>query len=254
MTMIFHIPHASKFIPNRERTTIVLDNIQLSAELILMTDAYTDELFGSHAIDQDSIVNFPVSRLILDPERFLDDSNEPMATIGMGVVYTRTSDKNALRYDLSNEERERLIECYYRPHHMALTQAVQKELFKYGSSIIMDCHSFPSRPLPYENQASERPNVCIGTDPHHTPEWLWHAAIAAIEKLGLRYLLNEPFSGSIVPDDFYKTDENVYSIMIEINRRLYMDEKTGNKSSSFELCKSQTGTIVNAIRHEGSKR
>jgi hypothetical protein len=58
--MLFHIPHASKFIPNRERTAIVLDNIQLSAELILMTDAYTDELFGSHAIDQDSILNYSV--------------------------------------------------------------------------------------------------------------------------------------------------------------------------------------------------
>ena len=56
-----------------------------------MTDAYTDDLFGSHAGTDDSVVTFPVSRLVVDPERFLDDTLETMARCGMGVIYERTS-------------------------------------------------------------------------------------------------------------------------------------------------------------------
>ena len=67
----------------------------LKKELVIMTDAYTDELFdvvGAHT----NI--FPVSRLVLDPERFLDDNQEIMAALGMGVIYTRTSSGQRLRY------------------------------------------------------------------------------------------------------------------------------------------------------------
>ena len=37
---------------------------------------------------------FPVSRLVVDPERFIAD---PMECVGMGVVYTRTSNGEVLR-------------------------------------------------------------------------------------------------------------------------------------------------------------
>ena len=62
----------------------MLSDKELSAELLRMTDDYT------HVI-------FPVSRLIIDPERFLDDLMEAMSEVGMGVIYTRTSDGRVLR-------------------------------------------------------------------------------------------------------------------------------------------------------------
>ena len=40
---------------------------------------------------------YEVSRLVCDPERFPDDANEPMAPVGMGVVYTATHDLAKLR-------------------------------------------------------------------------------------------------------------------------------------------------------------
>jgi hypothetical protein len=47
--MIFHIPHASFDIPFDLRSSLLLDDESLMDELRVMTDAFTDDLFGSHA-------------------------------------------------------------------------------------------------------------------------------------------------------------------------------------------------------------
>jgi len=56
-----------------------------------MTDAFTDDLFVPDFVGAQTII-FPMSRLVLDPERFLNDDDEIMSALGMGVIYTRTSD------------------------------------------------------------------------------------------------------------------------------------------------------------------
>lgn len=89
--MIFHLPHSSFHIPSDLRSTLLLEDQELEAELRVMTDAFTDDLIGSHSTDTDMVVTFPVSRLVVDPERFLDDAQEEMSKIGMGVIYQRTS-------------------------------------------------------------------------------------------------------------------------------------------------------------------
>jgi N-formylglutamate deformylase len=48
-----------------------------------MTDAWTDEIVARIAFDATRVI-FPVSRLVVDPERFPDDADEPMAARGIG--------------------------------------------------------------------------------------------------------------------------------------------------------------------------
>ncbi|WP_348304731.1 N-formylglutamate amidohydrolase, partial [Methanothrix sp.] len=113
------------------------------------------------------------SRLVIDPERFEKDEEEIMASKGMGAVYTKTSYQQILRKDFSAEEKEKLLSAYFRPYHKAVALEVQNTLEQFGRCLIIDCHSFPSKPLPYElDQSSDRPDICIGTDPFHTPEEL----------------------------------------------------------------------------------
>ncbi len=186
--MILHIPHSSRHIPSDLRSAFVLDKPALEVELLLMTDSHTDDLFGSHAGEGDAIVTFPVSRLVVDPERFQDDSEEVMARIGMGVVYERTSSGAPLRDAPSCEERDALIQRFYEPHHERLSQATETGLSLHGRVLIIDCHSFPAAPLPYElDQNPNRPDICIGTDTHHTPQALVRAAQQAIANAGLTY-------------------------------------------------------------------
>lgn len=115
--LVFHIPHSSTEIPRELRSCFLLNDQQLSDELLAMTDRYTDELFATYL---GPCIRFPVSRLVVDPERFVRDAEEPMAARGMGVVYTRTSSGGTLRRAPSPVERDELIRRYYDPHYQAL--------------------------------------------------------------------------------------------------------------------------------------
>ena len=81
--MILHIPHSSKVIPKGFLKYFLLSRTELTRELLNMTDHYTDELFQRPS-GEDQVLVFPVSRLLVDPERFVDDSDEPMSKKGMG--------------------------------------------------------------------------------------------------------------------------------------------------------------------------
>jgi N-formylglutamate amidohydrolase len=234
MTPIIHIPHSSTCTIGSGRDSILLDTSKLARELLLITDHFTDELFYIDGLQQKCII-FPVSRLIVDPERFEDDSQESMATRGMGVIYTHTADGTRLRADPSPSDREHLLNLYYRPHHAKLTSAVEKDLESIGGCLIIDAHSFPSKPLPYElDQSPDRPDICIGTDPFHTPAKLTEAAVNMFAEKGFSVQINRPFAGTITPSKFYQSNNAVRSIMIEINRKLYMDEETGEKNDNFK--------------------
>jgi len=246
--MLLHIPHSSDRIPAHLRAALLLSDDELRAELLALTDAHTDTLF-TLGVRPATPVIFPVSRLVVDPERFIDDSREPMAGKGMGVVYVRTADGRPLRTAPTAAQREQLLAAYYHPHHRRLTELVGLELAHLGRCLIIDCHSFPSRPLPYEeDQSLDRPDICIGTDSFHTPYALTVHLVAALESSGFSVALNRPFAGALVPAGYYRADTRVRSIMIEINRRLYMDERTGERTARFTRIAQLLGRLLTDLQ------
>ena len=249
---VLHIPHASRSIPDEVRKTLVLSDHELEQELLLMTDHFTDRLFGCPPPIGVSIV-YPVSRLVVDPERFENDSDEPMASKGMGVIYVRTSGNRVLRNPPSKQERDHLIRTYYEPHHSRLSEAVARALGVHGHCLIVDCHSFPSRPLPYESdQSLPRPDICIGTDAFHTPKWLTEVAVSQFRRDGLQTAVDRPFSGTMVPRPYYRQSKAVRSIMIEINRSLYMDEMSGTPGKQFEAIRERLESALKALLNAAS--
>ena len=113
---------------------------------------------------------------------------------------------------------------------------------------MLDCHSFPSTALPYEtDQRKERPDICIGTDSFHTPGLLTEFLRAEFAAKGFTVQINRPFSGALVPMKFYGKDKAVSAIMIEVNRKLYMDERTGYRRSDFDKTKQVICSIVSSI-------
>ena len=232
--VVVHVPHASLVVPHDVASTLLVTPEELEHELLVMTDRYTDELFGLPS-DMATTIAFPVSRLVVDPERFTDDAHEPMARKGMGVVYSRTSSGAPLRRPLSDDERGRLLARFYEPHHAALTAAVDDALAADGTCFLLDGHSFPERALPFESdQDPDRPDICIGTDESHTPAWLRDVAVRTFEELGWRVAVDRPFAGALVPMRFYKRDPRVRALMIEVRRDLYMDERSGARLPRFD--------------------
>lgn len=204
--MILHIPHAKTAIPENERGEFIISD--LNEELQKMTDWGADSLFtvGER-------IEFKYSRLLCDVERFAH--GDDMEKIGMGVCYTRTSDGRRLRF-VSDRRRDELMQRYYYPHHLKLEKAVERELASNGRSLIIDCHSFPASPLPYENDML-RPDFCIGFDPRCSENG--YAMADGFRKMGYAVAVNRPFAGALMPIR-YLQDPRVTSVMIEVNRSL----------------------------------
>ena len=241
---ILHIPHASSHIPSDLRQQFVVDGVVLEAELRTMTDWFTDELFGGTVPGATEVV-YPVSRLVVDPERFANDADEPAARVGMGAVYLRTSAGTPLRAPLPVEEREALLARFYRPHHESLSEAVGAALDAEGHALVIDCHSFPLRSVPFE-LSDRRPDICIGSDPFHTPGPLLETAVRAFEDQGFSVGVDDPFAGALVPERYYRRDARVQALMVEVGRWLYMDEDAVVKHDGFAAVRRR---VAASLRH-----
>jgi N-formylglutamate amidohydrolase len=106
-----------------------------------------------------------------------------------------------------------------------LTESVEQKLNKHNFAIIIDCHSFANTPFETDlDKSPNRPDICLGVDEFHTPKWLVEQIKHRFKQHGLSVNINSPYSGTIVPTKFFQKDGRVRSIMIEINRKLYMKE------------------------------
>lgn len=239
---ILHIPHSATEIP--DLTGYLVSKNELEKEKLLLTDWYTDDLFSL----PDSVrVTANFSRVFCDVERFANDEDEMMADVGMGVTYTATDDGNRLR-EVSSELKAKILRDYYYPHHLKLSIAVAEELSTSGEALIIDCHSFSNEPFKRDiNQGTPRTDFCIGIDGYHTPRGLYKLAAVGIKMLGYKVEINTPYSGSIVPMEFYRKDKRVLSVMIEVNRDLYLVSGTNQKSERYEKTKSDILKLLNFI-------
>jgi N-formylglutamate deformylase len=242
--VVLHIPHSSRRVPEQERPAIRLDDAALDAELLRMTDAYTDQLFPPTPVEAGRVI-FPVSRLVCDVERFPSDQDEPMASRGMGAFYTRTAMGDLLRAPLDPSARKSLLDRWYWPHHAELEAAVSDVVTRSGCCLVVDCHSFPSVALPYEvDQTGQRADFCIGTDPFHTSSLIREATVTAVREAGYSVTVDAPFAGALVPLAVYRKDRRIAAVMIEVNRRLYMDERSGLKKPEFEALRALVGRLI----------
>ncbi|MFF6986372.1 N-formylglutamate amidohydrolase [Streptomyces sp. NPDC010273] len=225
--VILHVPHSAREIPADVRADIVLDDPALARELDHITDSHTariaDEAARACAVTPWRFVN-RLSRLVVDPERFPDEREEMLA-VGMGAVYTRTTHHADLRP--ADHDPEPLLARYFRPYARAMTDAVADRLAATGRAVVVDVHSYPTAPLPYElHGADPRPAVCLGTDAFHTPPALLSAAREAFAECGGTGL-DSPFIGTYVPLEFYGKEPAVRALMVEIRRDTYMSEPGG---------------------------
>ncbi|MGW0950167.1 N-formylglutamate amidohydrolase [Streptomyces sp. NPDC002623] len=249
--VILHVPHSSRAIPAEVRAGIVLDDGALERELDHITDSHTAEIAEEAArragVTPWRFVN-RLSRLVVDPERFPDEREE-MRAVGMGAVYTRTTHREPLRPEGADADTgaEPLLARYFRPYAQAVTDAVAERLAAVGRAVVIDVHSYPSEPLPYElHGAGPRPPVCLGTDAFHTPPELLAAARTAFAEVG-ETGLDSPFAGTYVPLEHYGKEPRVSALMVEIRRDTYMSEPGGPAGPGLTRLASALAALADAV-------
>lgn len=164
-----------------------------------LTDWYTDILFGTKNEKVKSVI-FPYSRFVCDAERLVDD---PMEAEGQGIIYTHYG--GYTRGLLTEEEKMHILSL--RTEHLdRLTEALEDD-----ASLIIDCHSF--------NGEKKDCDICIG---YNNDETCDDETLLLVKQTFRKYnysvALNDPYANSIAPS----TDKRFKSIMIEVNKKLYL--------------------------------
>jgi N-formylglutamate amidohydrolase len=93
----------------------------------------------------------------------------------------------------------------------------------------------------------QRPDFNIGTDSFHTSKALIEKASEFFAERGYSLGVDWPYAGSIVPMEHYRSNKNVQSIMLEVNRRLYMDEASGDRLPQFESIRGVVQDFLRAV-------
>ena len=249
--VILHAPHGSRFIPEELLPTYLVDETELDRERDLMTDHFTDEMVESAvaATGASAIVN-RLSRFVVDVERFPDEREEMLA-VGMGAFYTHGSQGQRIR--ASSVMTDPALREFFDAYSIAFTELVQRTVDAHGRAIIIDVHSYPTSPLPYEVHSHEpRPQLDIGADETHTPASLVNAVRAAFPDLECG--VNDSFHGTYVPLRFYDVrDTRVQSVMLEIRRDVYMNEGTVTRNAfGYEQLAKQLVRLIGHLQRKDS--
>ena len=217
--LLLHIPHSSTLFPSISKHSF----FDLNSEERLLIDYYTDNLFvpSQESYHIASMV-FPYCRLYCDVERLI---NDPLEKDGLGIAYHRRIGTSSF----NNRSFSSLREAF--PLYADFHAMMSKKLVELGDdTLLIDCHSFSNLP----NLLNSNPpdiDICIGYNDDETcPDKVVTGNIAQyFRSRGYKVGINTPFSNSktfAVPVEYH-------SVMIEVNKRLYMNEQTLEKTEGF---------------------
>jgi len=241
---VVHLPHSGVSIPDIFGEDYLLGIEELKDNVYQYADYQTDSLYGFLMTRwKFQSVQNPYSRLFMDPERFFDDTQESMQVKhGLGWFYENTIlGKKPLR----TTQNKAAIAEYYHEHHDRLECLVEQKLNSYNTCTIIDCHSFSNERYWFHDKSIELPDICIGYDEFHKDEKL----VETIKEVFKEYkvTINSPYAGSLVPTKYYMKDKRVKSVMIEINKKLYLEADNITPSKEFSLISSKLSDIGEII-------
>ena len=242
---VFNSPHSGRHYPDRFLAMVRLDRSAIRRS----EDCYVDELFGSAVMLGAPLLaaNFPRAYLDvnrepweLDPRMFAEPvpsyANIRSARVagGLGTVPKLVGeglDIYPARLPLS--EAVNRIETIYKPYHEQLKRLVTRTHARFGFAILVDCHSMPASIRIGENGV--RPDFIIGDrfGASASPALTEHA-IGLLVAMGYTVAHNKPYAGGFITEHYGRPGKGLHTLQIEVNRGLYMNERTFQKSPGFD--------------------
>lgn len=125
------------------------------------------------------------------------------------------------------------IEWLYKPYHRTLRQLLTRTQRAFGSALLVDCHSMPSSTVARDE--SIRADVVLG-DRYGTScaPVVTDRIETELRRRGYSVVRNKPYAGGFITEHYGEPGSLRHAVQIEINRGLYMDERTFAPLPQFE--------------------
>jgi N-formylglutamate amidohydrolase len=256
--VVFDSPHSGTDYPEDFGSIAPLSVLRRSE------DAFVDELFGSAPGHGAPLIAARFPRIYIDPNRDLVDLDPAMldgpwpdpltpsrkTELGVGLIW-RIMPPHSRLYDrlLSVAEVRGRIERCWKPYHQAVATAIDETHRQFGKVWHVNCHSMPAM----GNAASEdgpvaRAEFVLGDRDGTTCEPAFTAFVAGqLRDLGYDVKINEPYKGVELVRRYSDPAGGRHSLQLEINRKLYMDEESGEKNGGFDALQADLEKLVAAI-------
>lgn len=178
------------------------------------------------------------------------NSASPRVGAGLGTIARVVASGEAIyRRRLSFQEAELRVRLSWEPFHAALSALVAETRARFGTCLLVDCHSMPSAASP----AGEPPDFVLG-DAHGSAcaPRATRAVEALLQGPGLqaqhrRVQRNDPYAGGYITRHYGRPREGIHAIQIEIARGLYMEERSIERAPGFSAFQAEMGGLVEAL-------
>lgn len=259
---IFNSPHSGRYYSKKFLAASKLEPHALRRS----EDFLVDELFASAADCGAPLLSalFPRAWLDvnrepyeLDPTMFAEklpafvNTESSRVAGGLGTIARIVSETDEIyRGKLTAAEAFDRIERVYKPYHRALRDLIAQALARFGYAVLVDCHSMPSTETlsisGYHN--TRRADFVLG-DRYGTScaSPIMEAAHECLRDLGYRVSLNKPYAGGFITEHYGRPQRGLHAIQIEINRALYMNEATMEKSMGYEKLRTDLALFVSRL-------
>ncbi len=252
---VFNSPHSGRCYPRR-----FLAMARLDADTIRRSeDCFVDELFsGAVAMGAPMLAaNFPRAYLDvnrepweLDPRMFAEplpsfaNIRSPRVAGGLGTVPRLVGeglDIYGRRLPLA--EAISRIEQIYKPYHECLKRLIMRTHARFGHAVLIDCHSMPASIR--IGDGGLRPDFIVGDrfGASAAPALSEHA-IRLLAGMGYTVAHNKPYAGGFITEHYGRPVRGLHALQIEINRGLYMDERTYRRTGGFAALASDLARFV----------
>jgi N-formylglutamate amidohydrolase len=256
--LVFNSPHSGRIYPSAFLAASKLDPHTLRRS----EDAFVEELFGFvtdlgapllHAHFPRAYLDVNREPYELDPILFRDglphyaNTQSVRVVGGLGTIARIVSESDEIyREPLSVEAALERINRLYTPYHETIASLLLEAKREFGLAVLIDCHSMPSNPIP--DQSAGRPDFVLG-DRFGTScsGELTRLAANELRSLGYALALNKPYAGGYITEHYGRPHKAQHVLQIEINRALYMDETSFEKSVDFDRLRAGLETMVRAL-------
>jgi N-formylglutamate amidohydrolase len=242
LPLVLASPHSGSEYPADFVAASRLDPLALRQS----EDSFVDELFAAAPQLGAPLLSarFPRAYLDvnreayeLDPAMFSDalpsyvNAGSPRVRIGLGTIARIVANgENIYAGKLRFADAERRIECLYHPYHQVLHRLVQETAAMFGGCLLVDCHSMPSDSGCGQGGADIVLGDCYGAA---CAPCIIEAARLLLADRGFRVAINAPYAGGFTTGFYGRPRTHRHALQIEINRALYMDERSYCRKPSF---------------------